>query len=430
MPKLVRHENWSLGSNNVAGRAQLPVDRGVRSVREAVNVDIMNGGEFRGRIGYELIEAATTPRGLCGLGKQLFYASGTALKKHNLVDGTTTTAATIPGYGELVGVVHAGELFMSVAGTQLRYDGVTLREWGVPTVVTPPTYTITLTPGLDRIPAGDYEYAATVVNAYGEESGVLQSGTFTMTDDGTIVFANFPALPTDGSRRLYVSTQSGTTKYLQAETTASSVSLSNLTTSGMVLETQFLRTPPAGTILASYHGVILIGDGQTVWVTTPMRPHLIDMMTGWYQYPAHVTNILPVEDGVYITADKTYFLSDLETDTPTQRVLYDFGAVAKSGVAFGDKVAWLTEYGQAIGQRSGQVEFPNRNFYSPLLATKAAAGIVRHNGLETIVTALREPPEASSLAAADYYDSDVILTGTVAGGTEFTDTYTTEVVDP
>ena len=430
MSKLVRHENWSLGSNNVAGRAQLPVDRGVRSVREAVNVDIMNGGEFRGRIGYEQVVSVASPRGLVGLGTVLFYADGTALKKHDLNTRTTTTAATIPGYGELAGAVHAGELFMCVAGTMLRYDGTDLRTWGVPTVYTQPPCTVTATPGLNRVAAGDYEYAVTVVNAWGEESGTMRSGTLTLSDSSTLQFTGLPTPPTDGSVRLYVSTLSGTTKYLQAETTAATVSLSNLTTDGMVLETQFMREPPAGTIIASYHGVLLIADGQTLWVTQPMRPHLIDMSAGWFQYPTAITNVLPVEDGVYVTADKTYFLTGIELDTPEQRTLQDFGAVARSGVQFGDKVAWMTEYGQAIGQRGGQMELPNRNFYAPLLATKAAAGIVRTNGLETIVTALREPPERNSLAAADFYDSDIILVGAAAEGVTITDSFTAEVIDP
>jgi hypothetical protein len=469
---------------------------------------------------------------MVGCGDKLVVADGTTLRQYDVTQNVLSTLATIPGYGELAGCEHNGEAFFSVAGLQYRYDGTTLRRWGVQAPVTRQTVTATTqsapdtefavqleyswststtgAPGdgyiginratfaaatklliseLDRngnnmawlvsalaspgqsprpriaiykvsapatmavyeletgfvdsgnyddipltyvshsgsfssndvvrvvpytagsvgaCPPGIYKTATTFVNAYGEESGTWDMPSAELTATGTLVIQNIPTPPTDHTWRLYVTTANGSTLYLQAEGTGASTTLHSVRSEGITLDNPFLREPPAGSVVASHHGVILIADGSTLWITAPMRPHACDMIRGFFQYAADITNIVPVDDGVYITADKTYFLSDAETTSPSQREVFEFGGYPHTGVTFGNRAAWMTEWGQAIAALGGQVELPNKGFYAPLLATSAAAGIVRGNGLETIVTTLRGSPETSALAATDYYEVDVL----------------------
>lgn len=425
---LSRQENWGLGSNNVAGRAHMPATKdGRRSIREGVNVDIMTGGEFRGRIGYEKVTEATNARGLMKYKNSLFFADGTALKRFDTRFNSTSTEATIANSGVVCGTEHAGELFINSRNARHRYDGAEFRSWGVDTVIIQPSYT--LSDGGMR--AGTYKLAATFVNSHGEEGGTLTARNVVITSDSRIQVSNIPTAPAGGFVRIYLSTCDGSTMYLQAETTAASIAIDSAKADGMQLETQFQRPPPYGEIMESNNGVILIADEKILWVTVPMRPHLCDMARGFYQFQSLITNVLSVPAGVFITTeDKTYMLLSPETTEVSLREVLDIGAVKFSGVSMPDAVAWMTEYGQAIGSHSGEVTFPNKGAYAPLLFDKAAAGIVRHNGNEMIVTAIRGYPEQSALAASDYYDSEVIITGKQTDQASLADTFVAEVIAP
>lgn len=68
-----RKENWSLGANNRADKADLPIKDEGMSFREGVNIDVAKGGALAGRIGFEKIFAAGNCRCLLSLGDNLVF---------------------------------------------------------------------------------------------------------------------------------------------------------------------------------------------------------------------------------------------------------------------------------------------------------------------------------------------------------------------
>jgi len=406
--KIIPHDNWVQGSNNIAPRGQLPVGyrTGTRFIREGVNVDILNGGEIDGRIGYARIFAATVGRGLLGIGSELIYGSGTDIISYNVDSGATKTLVGSTPNAKLIGTVHAGELFMQRGSAKFRYKDGVIRRWGVETVVIQPTVTATTDGALE---AGTYKIAATVVNPYGEESGTLASKTVDISANGKMTLTNLPTTPADGVVRVYVSHANGATLYLQAEVApGATVVVNSIDSHSLTLDTQFCIEPPTGTALTSHHGSILVTEGKALWIMNPMRPHLCRMATGFLQYPLEITNVVSVDPGVYITADQTYWVTDIETDHPAQQAVLGIGAVAGTALPTTEGATWMTEFGQAVAGDGGKVELPNKNSYAPVLADNAVAGIVRREGLELAVTVMGDNRRGNSMAMSDYYDVEVI----------------------
>lgn len=80
---------------------------------------------------------------------------------------------------------------------------------------------------------------------------------------------------------------------------------------------------PVGTITAFWRGRVLVAQGNVLWASRPMVPHLAD----WRDFkplPAPITAIQPVDDGVYVgTEQDLVFLAGTEWDqlayVPTKR---------------------------------------------------------------------------------------------------------------
>jgi len=410
---MVTAEKWAQGSNNRGDPAKFPKDKAGNSfLREAVNVDILDSGSLSSRIGFELdYEATTNTRNLFAIGDYQFFLDGDVLARRNVKTSAVIQVAAVPKTSTMAGCIHNEELFLCVSDSQrFRCKGDLIRQWGVATV----TAVLRATASeLGTLLPGTYKYACTLVNAYGEEGGAKKAGEITLID-GLRGFdlINFPVIPENHTLRIYVSAVNGSTLYLQQETDtqpADPVPVRRVDVGTLTLDTQFMREPPVGEMLASYNGLILIASGGTLWITRPMRVHLASRMMGFFQFPAPITNIITVDAGIYITADATYFLTSPETSEPNLRQVYMIGGIKGTAVQVAeDKVAWMTQYGQAIGSNAGEVTLPHQNIYSPLLSDNAAATVIKHNGMEIVVTAPCKPQSATRLTK-NFFDAEVAL---------------------
>jgi len=176
------------------------------------------------------------------------------------------------------------------------------------------------------------------------------------------------------------------------------------------LETFAMQEPMAGKLIANYNGVIALADGDTLWFTAPFRPHLIRPESTYFRFESGITNLVPVDGGLYVTTyNNVFFLKNMETDTPDMRNVFTIGAVYGSACIIApDKVAWMTAYGQAFGDDQGQVTLPHQTTYAPIAMDKAAAIMITHNGNDIVVTAPTSG-EKTQLAADDFTDAAVTL---------------------
>ena len=106
---------------------------------------------------------------------------------------------------------------------------------------------------------------------------------------------------------------------------------------------------PVGTVTAFWRGRVLVAQGDVLWASRPMAPHLAD----WQDFKpmgSRITAVCPVHDGIYVGTDEDLFFLGGETWDQLALVRTGMGAVVLgSGIAVpGDQI------GMGEGTGSGQ----------------------------------------------------------------------------
>lgn len=388
-----RSDNWAKGANNIAKPERLPEG----FVRDLVNLDPTEGGQLELRADSRRVLEAAAMRLAVALPGLVVYVDGSAIGCYSGETDSAEVIGSVIGAGDLSGVAFDGQVYLSGIEDSLRVDGVSVKPWAVPE----PTFTLEVVAG--DLPAGIYKVAVTAFGDDGEESGV---------EPLIVRIAASQAIRvTSGDHRVlraYVSQANGSTLYSQGPLIGGAMAITRVDDHRERLETTGLVPLPACSMLAAHHSVIVgIADHYVVF-TSPMFPHLMDPIAGFFRYPEPPSLIASTEGGVYVVADKTYFITGLDTDTPSQVAVLDIGGVKGSAVSLPDgSAAWFTRYGQAIGNSAGEVSLPNRKSYAPDLASHGSAGVVENNGNSMVVTTMRGVAKPNNLATGDFADLEV-----------------------
>lgn len=404
MSDFQKRDRW-VGIDNRANSKSVPAG----FLRDAVNVDPLGGGVLGLRTGYTRRTTAASARGALTVKDQILYADGTDLVAFDVRTDSTQVLAQIAGSGRLVGTVWNEELFFCTENQTLRYDGNTLRPWGVPTVYQQPLPQLTN----GGLAAGMYLFACTFTDAVGDEGATVNPILMNVPANGGVVI-DMPAPPAGGTTRLWAGPRDSGTLHLQAEGSGPTL-LSTITDSTQRLDLINHSAPLVADHLEESNGVILAASGKTLWFTLPFRPHLLTLAASFFQYPADIDVVVSVDGaagpgGVYVCADKTYWVTDVETDAPKQKTLLPYGAVAGTAARLPDnRVCWMTRYGLAVGDESGKIQLISANNFVPDPAEQGASGMLEHNGNQLVVTTMRSTGD-NPLAASDFYDLEIVPT--------------------
>lgn len=186
---------------------------------------------------------------------------------------------------------------------------------------------------------GQYRYHLTYVRLADRiESPAASSEAITITQGGL----RLDALPLrDGHAiNVYLSGQDGEGAYLAGVATGSSFEYTS-NNAALVLPCRTLGacTFPVGTITAFWRGRVLVAQGDVLWASRAMAPHLAD----WRDFKAlgaAITAIQPVDDGIYVgTSKDLIFLGGTTWDALAFRSTKRGPVVPGSGVsAPGDKL--------------------------------------------------------------------------------------------
>lgn len=169
---------------------------------------------------------------------------------------------------------------------------------------------------------GQYRYHLTHRRADGAESPALSSAPITISQGGL----RLDGLPVRLGHELlvYLSGQDGEGAYLIGATAGSSFEWGGQN-SALVLPCRTLGAQPfpVGTYTALWRGRVLTAVGSVLWASRPNAPHLADWKD-FKQFPAPITAIQPVDDGVYVgTGSDLIWLGGTSWDglayVPTQR---------------------------------------------------------------------------------------------------------------
>ena len=389
-----RADSWVNGANNIAKPERLPEG----FVRELVNLDPAGGGQLEMRAGHARVLEAADMRLAVALPGRVVYVDGGDIGCYSRHTDSAQVIGSITAGGDLSGAALFGQVYLSGTFDSLRTDGREVKPWAVPA----PGFDVEVIDG--ELPAGIYKVAVTAFGADGEESGAEPLIVRLGEGKALRVLSSDPR-----SVRVYVSPANASTLYSQGPLIGGAMAITRVDDQSARLTTAGLVPLPACSMLAAFNAVLLGVTGRYVVFTSPMYPHLMNPVAGFLQYPEPVSVIAPTAGGVYVVADRTYFVTGLDTDAPSQVAVLDLQAVPGSATHLPDgRAAWFTRYGLAIGSPAGEVSLPNRKTYAPDLASAGAAGVLENNGIPMVVTTMHGTPSPNNLAVGDFAELEIL----------------------
>jgi hypothetical protein len=324
-------------------------------VRDAVNVDVDNAGRFLHRLEPELVEALPGAHDLFMTSKDAGY----------LVHDSAIVAVTLPEYEEtplawlasdarMCWVGYGSDLFYS-NGTDIGRitDGVAYPA-ALPTPEAPEAELASIAGLLSK---GMYRAAVSYVNDLtGEEGGLSPFAAVDLPGDSGITILSPPEAPGATHFNVYVTAPNGEA-LLRFGTFPLGPAVTILGAASGRESHRDARDPlPPGRLFVS-SGRLCSFSGNTVTLGLPYWPGYCDPLGGRLDFPAEVSVVVDVQDGLYVAADKTYWIP--HGDGAVIDVL-PYGAVKGTEFALpGEPLAgWFGKEGFVLAGPGGKVTVP------------------------------------------------------------------------
>lgn len=364
----------------------------------AVNVDLTEVGTLRRRRGAEIAIAGSDTHSLWGDAITAMYVDGTTLYRL----AGNPVARTVVKAGLAIGLPCS---FARMGQDVYWTNGVALERVstdgssglaGVP-VPNPAPDVEVLTGG--SLPEGVYQIAVTAVRADGEQSGstwpiqvqVPANGGLRITNiSGGGFLANVYLSPPNGDQLFRIAT---------LPSNVGSMTIPVMPQLGERCLTMGLRQMPAGHICRAFNGRLLIAAGDTLFYSEPYAPALHNPLRGYIQFPSRISICEPCDNGVYVVADQTYWLSGTDIEQTEVVPVLPYGAIEGTGGAnpFDRSVRWFSRRGLVIGQPDGQIANLQEKDVAVGAAGSGASLYRDHDGMRQILSSLFgvEPPTAA-----------------------------------
>jgi len=320
---MLTYEKFS-GINNVQPEHRLTST----DLLSATNMDIGLSGEITRREGYSLLSDQCH--------KNLWQADGFMLA----TKGAQLTALH-PGGAQHV--VHpamgpARVWYCNLPDGRVTFsngliygltDGVTGRDLFVPTPEAVGFYE----DAVGALHRGGYRYFLSYVRLSDNLEGPATAGTSITVGEGGVRLAGLPTRA-GHAVNVYLSAKDGEEAYLAGTTSTGAFEFTGANESLVLLSrTLGAMSPVGGTITAYWRGRLLMAQGDVLWASRPMAPHLADWRD-FKRMPAPITAIQPVGDGLYVgTEEDLVFLAGDTWDTLAYRATELGPVVLGSGVS-------------------------------------------------------------------------------------------------
>ena len=348
-----------LGLNNRLPAFALHKDKVGDFLSSTNNIDIDNAGNIRRRNAAERIQAITGAHSLHMTSETAGY----------LVIGSIMYAITLPTYTQTLFKVLTsndpvyyvednGCIYYSNGTDSGRIQSSTWYPWGLPTPDTPTTSGIA-----GALPKGTYQIAVSYYNSVTKEEGGISASTNPAISGSTGGFRVPLPAATPGADKVlvYVSTTNGSIPMrVEADINAGTAYYDVVALATGRESNQRYEAPlPAGRPFM-FNGCLCTISGSMIYEGSPFRPGYYLPAEGYIPFQAAVSNAVPAQNGIYVVADKTYWLPGTrmaKLEAPIQDVL-PYGGVPATG--FGSptspNVGWFGAQGIVVANQSGQVE--------------------------------------------------------------------------
>lgn len=377
-----------LGINNRLPDFALSTEAG-RFVRAAENVDLDSAGAFSLRPVESRIQPVSAPH---------------SLFKNHLVRSSALYQVTLPAYSETLAKVLASNNAMSYAefngstyfsnGTdsgRIATDG-SVSPWAI---ATPSAPALVATGG--SLPAGKYMVVVSYINNdTGEEGGMSARSAISLAATGGIRVSLPGASDGATHANIYVSEINGGLLFHKVKAVIGTLTY-DITTPGAGREaTERYEAPlPAGTRIFFHNGRLCSVSGKTLYYGLAHRPGYYDPVAGRIPFTENITIAVPTQGGVYVAADKTYFLqgADLEAVEFVREVL-PYGAVqgteftvpTKGAQDASAKVGWFGNNGVVVADAQGMATTLTENNIDLTAPDSGISAVFESGGYRRVVS--------------------------------------------
>lgn len=403
MTETVINQGWKGGMDNVLPDYALPLD----TMRNAVNVDFIGErGKVRRRDGITTRIAAPV--------HSFFAFDNTALlvkDKYMCLlneDFTTVQLKALVSSAHVSYTEAGGDIYYSNGVDKGRIVNKTWRAWGIDRAITTPV--LELITGV--LYPGFYQALVTYADVHGEESGAGGTSLINVPDGtGLRVYLPQPTQPEAVNIRLYLSPPSGEGNFYIGSYAKNTeyVDIVSPPTYGWALQTQFMTSMQPCTLVEFFYGRIYGVSGNILWHTEPFRYGLRRPGSDYIPFPAPIKLIARSTDGMYVVADKTYWLAGTEPTDFKVVIISEYSAAAGSASRMPDSqdVLWYSDVGIVVAGPGGQVAFLQRPNVQGTPSSTGTTQYVELNGVRKILSAVSGDPIASGLSVGDYMDAEI-----------------------
>jgi hypothetical protein len=347
------------GITNRYKRHALPKGEDGAALWSAENVDIDLTGRLARRDGFTIDTALTSGDSLWSDGQNLYYRDNGQLYRDRV--SLTTVSGRVsydafPGGGVIY--TDATDLkFISAAG------GVSYLAPGTPSAPTLASTTGTLQPAT-------YLIALTSKDADGVESAASAFEDIALGSTGGVT-VTLPALPQGATAfNIYVTGPNGEVPTLHGSASGATYTIDDYA-DGRALSTRDLARMPAGSIARVFNGRLLVATGSALFSSEAYNFGLYNPEDGFLLFPGTVTIVVPMQNGVFVAADKTYWLAGTDVRTSEFFERLPYGAIPGTDARH---PATETAYWKSVkGLVAANVDGSVNNLQEPMLAITSAA---------------------------------------------------------
>ncbi len=406
---------FNLGTNNRRPEFDLRTRDG-SFLRSAVNVDISATGSVRRRQGGSKVLEGVDVHSLWGNLDSAFYVDGSTLyhAKNLMGDSVVTPIDTTMSDNRRVSYAAVGsDTFYSNGDKIGRINAGRCYPLGVSPLVHPPVV-VALSGG--SLSEGVYRICFAFMNADGEHSVTTVPQRVDVGAKGKISISGLPAAwPTDAVGLLVFATSANDDQLRLVQTLAAPMSALTLATPvsyGARCQTALKARMPAGDIVRELNGRLFVAVGNALYYSEPYAYALTDPARNYVLFPEPITVIEPVNNGLYVIADQTYWIAGDIASTELNPVL-PYGAVAYSSgqILHKNECFWMSRRGMVVGDQNGAVRNVQEDNVA-VLPSAVGAALMRENDGNKHLIASTFGAGVSQAAARSFMDAEIVRKGT------------------
>lgn len=346
-----------LGINNRLLPFALHVDKQGDFLLAADNVDVDNSGRVRSRVCGERLVEMTGAHSLQMVSETAGY----------LVRSSVLYAITMPVYAETLVKILATDddvRYLNVAGewhysngTDMgRLENTTAYPIGIPTPVSPTATLISggLLTGKYLVATSHCRKSASVLL---EEGGISPFLSVERTTTGGFRVALPAAVAGATHINIYLSACNGSLSYLLATVAAGTATYDVVALPGGREANGRIEAPLLAGRLFEHNGRLCSFSGKDVCIGSPHRPGYFLPAEGRLHFPENVSIAISAQTGVFLAADKTYWIPGDLGNVQGQIVdVLPYGAVPGTEFTIPDSpdVGWFGAMGPVIANTQGQ----------------------------------------------------------------------------